>query len=149
MEPYQATPISAQAIRQARLESFRARSLAVSLTVKDLQGSVTWYRDILGFTVEQEHRRDGVVRATSLIAGDVRLLIGQDDGANGRDRVKGEGLTLMITTAQDVDQVARRIEERGGALASEPADTPWGARAFSVVDPDGFGITIASEPRRP
>jgi uncharacterized glyoxalase superfamily protein PhnB len=114
-----------------------------------LQTSLRWYRDIVGFTVDQEHEREGVLRAISLKAGDVRLLIGQDDGAKGSDRAKGEGFSLMITTAQDVDQVARRIEERGGTLEMQPTDTPWGARALRIVDPDGFRITITSEPRRP
>ena len=40
---------------------------------------------------------------------------------------------------------AAGIKERGGSLESEPADMPWGARAFSVVDPDGFQITFSSE----
>lgn len=142
-------PLSSHAARHARLESFRARSLSASLTVKDLPASVRWYRDIVGFTVDQEHARDGVVRAISLKAGDVRLLIGQDDGAKGGDRRKGEGFSMMITTAQDVDEVARRIEERGGSLEMQPSDTPWGARMFRIVDPDGFRITITSEPRGP
>jgi uncharacterized glyoxalase superfamily protein PhnB len=142
-------PLSANAARHAWLESFRARSLSAALTVKDLQTSLRWYRDIVGFTVDQEHEREGVLRAISLKAGDVRLLIGQDDGAKGSDRAKGEGFSLMITTAQDVDQVARRIEERGGTLEMQPTDTPWGARALRIVDPDGFRITITSEPRRP
>lgn len=142
-------PLSPHAARRARLESFRARSLAASLTVKELPTSVRWYRDIVGFTVDQEHARDGVVRAVSLKAGDVRLLIGQDDGVKGWDRPKGEGFSLMITTAQDIDEVANRIEERGGTLEMKPTDTPWGTRVLRIVDPDGFRITITSEPRRP
>jgi predicted enzyme related to lactoylglutathione lyase len=44
-----------------------------------------------------------------------------------------------------VDELAAAIEARGGTLESPPADMPWGARAFSLVDPDGYKITIASE----
>ena len=40
--------------------------------------------------------------------------------------------------------LAGAIRERGGTLASEPADMPWGARAFDLVDPDGFRLTITS-----
>ncbi|HUG01464.1 MAG TPA: VOC family protein, partial [Longimicrobiales bacterium] len=89
---------------------------------------------------------DGILRAVSLRAGEVRILIGQDDGAKGWDRVKGEGFSLHITTEQDVDEVAERIRSRGGRLESEPADMPWGARAFSVVDPNGFKLSISSIP---
>jgi uncharacterized glyoxalase superfamily protein PhnB len=46
---------------------------------------------------------------------------------------------------QDVDMLARGMKERGGALMSEPADMPWGARMFMVKDPDGFKISISRE----
>ena len=121
------------------------RNLSASLTVSDLQGSLAWYRDVAGFTVDREHTRDGVLRAVSLRAGGVRVLIGQDDGARGLDRAKGEGFSLMITTAQDIDELASRIRARGGMLESEPATTPWGARMFRLRDPDGYRFTIASE----
>jgi uncharacterized glyoxalase superfamily protein PhnB len=132
--------------RRAQPESFRARSLAASLTVRDLDGSLAWYRDVLGFMVEREHMRDGERSAVSLVAGTVRLLLNQDDGARGWERVKGEGFSLHFTTAQDVDAVADRIRAAGGSLLSEPADMPWGARAFRIEDPDGFKLAISSVP---
>ena len=130
--------------RRSLPESFRGRSLSASLTVKDLPASLAWYRHVLGFTVDQKHERDGVIRAVSLKAGNIRILIGQDDGAKGVDRVKGEGFSLMITTAQDIDEVARRVRAAGGVLDSEPTTTPWGARVFRLRDPDGFRLTISS-----
>ena len=80
----------------------------------------------------------------ALIAGDVRLSINQDDGAKGWDRVKGEGFSLRITTDQNIDEIAKRIKDRGGILESEPADMPWGARLFRLKDPDGFKLAISS-----
>ena len=128
---------------------FEARSLSTSLTVKDLKASLAWYRDVVGFTVNQQHEREGVVRAVSFSAGAVQLLINQDDGAKGMDRVKGEGFSLMFTTSQDIDAIARGITERGGTLDSEPADMPWGARVFRLRDPDGFRLVITTERSNP
>jgi uncharacterized glyoxalase superfamily protein PhnB len=130
---------------RAHPESFRARALTASLTVKDLQKSLAWYRDVVGFTVENEYEREGTLRAVGLRAGAVQILLAQDDGAKGLDRVKGEGFSLQITTAQNVDEIAKRIKELGGTLESEPADMPWGVRAFRVKDPDGFRLAISSE----
>jgi uncharacterized glyoxalase superfamily protein PhnB len=62
----------------------------------------------------------------------------------GLDRAKGEGFSLQITTAQDVDALAARIKERGATLATEPADV-WGARVFRLQDPDGFRWVVSSE----
>jgi uncharacterized glyoxalase superfamily protein PhnB len=125
-------------------EPFHARSLAASLTVRDLQTSMAWYQDALGFSIDRRIEREGDLRAVALRAGDVRILLNQDDGAKGLDRVKGEGFSLMITTSQDVDGIAARIRAAGGTLDSEPADMPWGPRAFRVRDLDGYRLAISS-----
>jgi uncharacterized glyoxalase superfamily protein PhnB len=139
------TPTVPAGSTTAGSDPFQGRTLSASLTVSDLQKSLSWYRDVVGFTVDQEHEREGVLRAVSLRAGEVRILLGQDDGARGSDRVKGEGFSLMITTGQDIDGIARRIEEHGGMLESEPVTTPWGARMFRLQDPDGFRFVISSQ----
>ncbi len=119
--------------------------LAVSLTVKDLDKSLAWYHDVLGFTIERRIERDGKLRGVALKAGDVRLSINQDDGAKGWERVKGEGFSLRISTDQNVDEYANRIKAQGGILDSEPADMPWGVRLFRLKDPDGYKFSISSD----
>lgn len=126
-------------------ETFRARSVSPSLTVKDVEKSLTWYRDVAGFTVAQRHVRDGTLRAVSMKAGAVQFLLGQDDGKKGWERVKGQGISLMFRTTQNVDEIAERIKANGGTLDAEPADTPWGTRVFRLRDPDGFVLVISSE----
>lgn len=125
-------------------EPFHAKSLSASLTVTDLQASLAWYRDVLGFTVAREFERAGTPFAASLRAGAVPLLITQDDSAKGSDRVRGEGFSLQLTTAQNIDELAAQIHARGGTLDSEPTDV-WGARVFRLRDPDGFKLVISSE----
>jgi len=132
---------------QPKTESFRALTLSAALTVKDLEASTAWYRDVLGFAVDRNHERGGKLVAVSLKAGDVRILLGQDDGARGLDRVKGQGFSLQITTDQDIDELANGVRSRGVKLDTEPVDTPWGARVFRVTDPDGFRLAISSVPR--
>jgi predicted enzyme related to lactoylglutathione lyase len=129
---------------RAQPEAFRAREVSASLTVSDLEKSLAWYTDVLGFTVDRRHEREGNLFAVSLKAGAVRLLITQDNGNKGVDRAKGEGFSLMFTTAQNIDDLAARIKARGGTLATEPFDA-FGGRAFRIVDPDGFRFAISSE----
>jgi uncharacterized glyoxalase superfamily protein PhnB len=125
--------------------TFRARTLGVSLTVKDLARSIAWYRDIAAFVVDETWERDGKMVGASLKAGDVEMLLNQDDGAKGWDRVKGEGFSMMLTTTMDIDRYAADIKSRGGVLETEPADMPWGARVFRLKDPDGFKLVISKE----
>ena len=125
-------------------EPLSGRSLQASLTVKDLQKSIAWYVDVVGFKVDRKIERDGTLRGVAVSAGEVRIILNQDDGAKGWDRVKGQGFSLQISTTQDVDAIARRIKERGGAIETEPKDMPWGARIFRVSDPDGFRWTVSA-----
>src|SRR5437016_6376966 len=97
-------------------EPLRAESLEASLTVGDLRTSMKWYCDVVGFAVAREFEREGKLMAVSLTAGSVRLLVSQDDGSKGKDRVKGEGFSIQLTTAQDIDAIAQGIEARGGSL---------------------------------
>lgn len=124
-------------------QTFRARALSASLTVKDLEQSMKWYVDVVGFFIDRRIERDGALRAVALKAGDVRLLLNQDDGAKGWDRVKGEGFSLTFTTAQNVDDIAERIESHGGRLEAAPADMPWGVRMLRLRDPDGYKLSIS------
>jgi uncharacterized glyoxalase superfamily protein PhnB len=120
------------------------RPLGISLTVKDLQKSLTYYQDVLGFAVERKIERDGKLRGVALKAGDVSISINQDDGAKGWTRAKGEGFSLRIVSDQNIDEIAARIKKSGGTLDTEPADMPWGSRAFRLRDPDGYKIAISS-----
>lgn len=124
-------------------QRFEATGLGASLTVGDLAASSAWYRDVLGFTIEREFERDGVPFAARMSAGSVAILLTQDNGAKGSERVKGEGFSLQFTTAQNVDDLANRAKAHGVTLDSEPADA-WGMRAFRLRDPDGFRLVISS-----
>ena len=123
-----------------------ATELAAALTVKDLGASTRWYQEVVGFALDRRHDREGRLIAVSLRAGQVRLLLSQDDGAAGPERVKGGGFSLQITTTQDIDAVAAGIVARGGALESPPITMPWGVRVFRLRDPDGYRFTFSSPP---
>jgi catechol 2,3-dioxygenase-like lactoylglutathione lyase family enzyme len=126
-------------------ESLRLKLITPALTVDDLQASLSFYRDVLGFTVKESWEDEGELRGVALVAGGAQLMLGQDDWKKGRDRPKGVALRFWFTVSRPVDELAGEIRARGGTLASEPEDMPWGGRAFSIVDPDGFQITFASD----
>jgi uncharacterized glyoxalase superfamily protein PhnB len=131
-------------IESAAADPLNATTLSASLTVANLSASLAWYRDVLGFTVARTFERGGTMMAASLRAGAVPILLTQDDGARGADRVKGEGFSLQFTTARNIDEYAALVRERGGTLESGPMDV-MGARAFRLRDPDGFKLVISSE----
>ena len=132
--------------RQNKPETLRLRSLEPSFTVSDLDRSVRFYTEVLGFIVADQFKDDsGKPLGVMLQAGTCKLGLSQDDWAKGRDRQRGVAVRIWCTTAQDIDALAGRIKAAGGKLAQEPKDEPWGGRSISVDDPDGFHLTIYRE----
>jgi catechol 2,3-dioxygenase-like lactoylglutathione lyase family enzyme len=136
-----------QTERRARdPETLRLRSFEPSLTVNNLDASLRFYSDVLGFIVGERWNDDsGVLRGVMLKAGVCELGLSQDDWAKGRDRAKGGGVRIWCKTGQDINQLAARIKTAGGRLTEEPKDQPWGVRSLSVDDPDGYHFTIYQE----
>ena len=120
-----------------------AKALEPSLTVDDLQQSIRFYEG-LGFEVAEKWEDKGVLLGVMLKAGEFRLGMSQDDWKKGRDRQKGVGMRVHITTAQSLERLAGNAKSAGITLDTEPHDTPWGSRAFDVTDPSGFKLTISS-----
>ena len=141
---------SARKAPRARTQSKGLTLTGVSptFTVDDVAKSLAWYQDVLGCVVKDRWESEGKLMGVEMSAGTVIFGLSQDDWKKGRDRVKGEGFRLYSDTTQDVDRLADQIKARGGTLLQEPRDEPWGARAFSVEDPDGFKITISKRKGR-
>jgi uncharacterized glyoxalase superfamily protein PhnB len=121
----------------------QAKTLSASLTVNDVEKSIRFFEG-LGFGVEERWEDGGRLMGVMLRAGDASIGLSQDDWKKGRDRQKGVGMRLFVSTSQDIDQLARRAKDAGIALDREPHDTEWGSRVFEVTEPSGFKITIAS-----
>jgi lactoylglutathione lyase len=128
--------------RHHELESLRLRSLMPSLTVGDLERSLRFYVDGLGFIVKDRWEEEGKLLGVMLVAGACHFGLSQDDWAKGRDRRKGVGFRVWAETAQDLDALAARLREHG-IEHDGPKTEPWGARSLSVTDPDGFTLTFA------
>lgn len=123
------------------MDSSDFKSVAAGLTVNDIEASVAWYRDVLGFTVKERWEQDGKFLGAEMVCGAVTFNLGQDDWKLGPDRKKGQGVRLFVTTGPDIDALAEQVKTRGAALEHEPKDE-WGVRAFSVIDPDGYKLTF-------
>lgn len=124
-------------------ETLRLRAVTPGFTVNDLGRSLAFYTDVLGFIVgEKWTGDDGVQTGAMLKAGVCDLGLSQDDWAKGRDRAKGVGVRIWTQTVQDIDALGRRIKGAGWKLTEEPHDQPWGGRALSLDDPDGYHLTV-------
>ncbi len=130
----------------ASASALNATTLGCSLTCKDINASIRFYEEAVGFAVEMKFEHEGKVVGAVVASGSIRIVLNQDDGKLGWDRIKGQGfyLQLNVPSAADVDAAAARIKAAGGSLMSEPADRPWGARMFQFKDLDGFKLGVST-----
>jgi predicted lactoylglutathione lyase len=128
-------------------EAAQVSAIVPTFTVDDLQKSIAFYEG-LGFTIDERWEDNGMLLGVMMRAGRIHVGLNQDDWKKGRDRKKGIGVRVSLSTStpQNVDEIARRAKSAGIPLKSEPRDTEWNSRAFELVDPSGYLLTIFSEP---
>lgn len=114
------------------------KSLTPILNAKDLEASVAYYQQKLGFTLEWAMRGpDGRMVHVSVAKDDVRLMLGvHPDGVTG-----APGATLYIDI-DDVDAYYSTVRAAGATILEEPKDQFWGDRTFMVVDLDGYVFMV-------
>src|SRR5258707_8645990 len=79
-------------------ETLRLRSVSLSLTATDLQRSIAFYRDVLGFMMGDEWRDKGALLGVEPHPGAGTVMLRHDDLAKGRGRVKGGGTRFYCGT---------------------------------------------------
>lgn len=124
--------------------TLQARILVPTLTSNELERTIKFYTDGLGFEITERMERDGKLMGVMIKAGGAVLGISQDDFAKGRERVKGVGMRLYLETDQDIKALADRAAAAGIVPNEGPAPLPWGPMGFTVTDPDGFKLTISN-----
>ena len=126
-------------------EAVQISAIVPTLTVDDLQKSIAFY-EALGFAIDERWEEKGTLLGVMLRAGTTQIGLNQDDWKKGRDRKKGMGVRLSISTRPGtVDEIAKRAKHAGITLKSEPHDTEWKTRGFEVIDPSGFLLTVFSD----
>ena len=126
------------------IDELQATSIVPGITVDDLQQSIAFFQG-LGFAIEERWEDGGTLLGVMLRAGTSRIGLNQDDWKKGRDRTKGIGMRIYVSTKQDIDQIAGRAKQAGLTLDTEPHDTDYGGRAFEITEPSGFKLTISTE----
>ncbi len=104
----------------------------VSLRVGDVARSVAFYRDMVGFAVEQSSPVFALLRLGEVTLG---LLRTRPDGASP------DTVHLELTT-DDLDALYAEMQARGVSFHEPPHDAPW-ERTMATYDPDGYKVEFA------
>jgi uncharacterized protein len=133
----------------------KARITMLTIGVDDLERSLVFYRDGLGFPTkgiigrEFEH---GAVAFFDLESGLKLALWSRDDLAHdtGLPRMPGSSTELSIghnvRSEQEVDAVMKQAQDAGAAIVKPAGKTFWGGYAGCFADPDGHLWEVAFNP---
>ena len=124
----------------------KPRLTVLTLAVDDLERSVTFYRDALGFPTdgivgtEFEH---GSVAFFDLESGLMLALWGRSDLAHDSGLAAGARSSLELSlghnvrTRAEVDAVLEEAARGGATIVKAAQETVWGGYAGYFSDPDG------------
>ena len=124
-------------------EALQISAIVPTITVDDLQKSIAFY-EALGFTVEERWEDNETLLGVMLRAGKSQVGLSQDDWQKGRERKKGVGMRLFMSTTQNVDEIAARAKAAGVRLDSEPRETGDGYYEATILDPEGNRIELVA-----
>ena len=119
------------------------------LFVEDMPTMVRFYRDVLGFEVQE---REDAVNVYLIKDGTLFMLYERKNFEKMTSRkyeyMKGPNghfeLALYVDTFAEVDEAFARIVAQGAQPILEPTTEPWGQRTCYVADPEGNLIEIGS-----
>jgi len=104
------------------------------LEVNNLEDSLEFYSEMLGFEIESSNRKADPPIA-SLKSGFLRITLVQQVETMLK---RGRGVHFVWGVA-DVDDFYQRLKTKMIDL-SEPSDEGWGGRFVSLQDPDGYRL---------
>lgn len=142
-----ATP-PAQSEHTKKENSMNFHKIIPNLIVADMEKSLVFYRDVLGFTIAETVPDKPPFVFTWMKRGDAELFLnqhtppqpGQPDPFAGRQI--GGTLSLYLPL-QGIDELLKNVEARGVKIAIPIHKEFYGMREFAVYDPDAYLIIFA------
>lgn len=111
----------------------------------DLQGSLRFYRDLLGGTVSYQFPGpDGATVYAGVDIGRSHVGIGLTESPDAPP-----ARVVLWIYVEDCDAMVARLRDAGMPVLEDPIDQPWGERVALVEDPDGIRVRIANRAAGP
>lgn len=106
-----------------------------TMIIENMEESVTFYRDVLGFKVH----------STYLLGADAKITLLKGNGGAFVELIENKqypiGLYSVGMEVDDMDIAMKKLREKGAKIISEPIPTTVGTLAF-VEAPSGIKIAI-------
>lgn len=113
-------------------------TLLVQLAVSDLDRAIAFYRDVLGFRLEE---RDDALKWARIDPGIEGLTVGLGE----QPEPAGSGGVSLNFGVADVDAARAALEARGVEFTGPTLTIPGVVRLADFQDPDGNRIRLAAD----
>lgn len=119
----------------------------VLLNVADIDASLGFWRDLIGFEVVDRFDYEGAPVFASLRSGDVQLMLNARGGDPAPRRARPHYTEAVIYLGvESVHGLVRALRAKG-LEAPDPEAQEYGLDEITLRDPDGYEIAFTS-PRR-
>jgi catechol 2,3-dioxygenase-like lactoylglutathione lyase family enzyme len=116
----------------------------VVVFVRDWDGAMRFYADVLGIEVVRRQDRDGFAEFR-FPAGGPNLLVEQVDKTDVEARALVGQFVGMSVTARDIRQAYEQLSARGVRFEAAPSRQSWGGMLAHFYDPDGNMWSLVEE----
>jgi catechol 2,3-dioxygenase-like lactoylglutathione lyase family enzyme len=116
----------------------------VVVFVRDWDGAMRFYADLLGIEVVRRQDRDGFAEFR-FPAGGPNLLVEQVDKTDVEARALVGQFVGMSVTARDIRQAYEYLSARGVRFEAAPSRQSWGGMLAHFYDPDGNMWSLVEE----
>ncbi len=121
----------------------------IGLFVKDMATMVRFYKDVLGFEIQEG---EDAVNVMLVKDGTLFMLYERKNFESMTSRkyeyIKGFNgyfeIALYVDTFEEVDKRFAEVVSKGATPILEPTTEPWGQRTCYIADPEGNLIEIGS-----
>jgi len=124
----------------------------ICLGVQDMERSVKFYRDELGFQTDETSDKPNIIffntSGTKLELYPLEELAKDIDAENPPVKTGFSGITLAYNakSRDEVDQVMELARKAGAVIVKQPVDVFWGGYSGYFQDPDGYHWEVAYGP---
>lgn len=123
----------------------------LTLGVADVDRSIRFYRDGLGFPMRERDGAEPVAFFTlsgTWLGVYPRDRLAEDAGVTPDDGgFAGVTIAHNVGSTRGVDAVVAEADDAGATVVKPPAETEWGGYAGYFADPDGYLWEVAWNPQ--
>lgn len=111
------------------------------LYVRDVQASLRFYADKLGFRVLEAFDYHGTTVYARLLPPKGQTTLALHLPEHGQTNLASSGVRLYFEV-KDLDAACQELEKAGVKFLGPPQQMPWGWKHAYLLDPDGHEISL-------